>query len=243
MRSATTTLCLLLLPLSAGCTFFRETLPGVLADVTEPLFGQKQVLAFESRDAETLSTPAFASLDATLPDTLIPRVFVVVSTAKMEAAVQQLSAKHEKLQVHLEDAPRLVRERVAALAAARNWDPVANEAVEAAANTLGIRSLADAMQLPEQRRAIGEQLGKQRKEAIGQVLFAEVEFGKSETNNHKGQFRMTLRLQSLSDEAQWTAESRCDKDLPLRGLFNDFAPLLNGVKIGSGVAQSLGAPR
>ncbi|MBL8732094.1 MAG: hypothetical protein JNN13_06965 [Planctomycetes bacterium] len=212
-----------------SCLGACSTLQNLYHDTKTLVLGEKQVVQFAPVDATALTDAAFTRLDEQVPDSCTPSVFVVVNTHKLDAAIEQLSGE-ERLQVDFSAAKALVREAVARNALAKGWSPPPNDAVEAAARSLGIARVEDIIELPAVRMQLGEQIGKERSLIVDHLLYVDVEFGRSDGDPNKGQFRLTLEMRSVSSDDGWTSESRLDKDLPTRGAVGHIQDWTQGLQ-------------
>lgn len=211
---ATVLLCSLL----GSCTFLRENVEPAFNEVKYALFGTKQTILLEPGEAKQLADAAFAALDAQIPDTVTPETFVIVDATALQGAIERLSGKKEKLEVHFENAPHLLQTEIGRLAAERGWAPIANEAIEAAARHCGHQDIAAALFTPDSRQQLAEALGKTRSGVAQQILYADLIFFADEEHGARAHFRLTLRCSSVAGQEQWIAEHTIDKTLPFRGL-------------------------
>jgi len=223
---ATVLLCSLL----GSCTFLRENVEPAFNEVKYALFGTKQTIQLEPQEAKQLADAAFAALDAQIPDTVTPETFVVVDATALQGAIEFLSSKQEKLEVHFENAPQLLQTEIARLAAERGWAPIANEAIEAAARQCGHQDIAAALFTPDSRQQLAEALGKTRSGVAQQILYADLIFFGDAEHGARAHFRLTLRCASVAGQEQWIAEHTIDKSLPFRGVLSHLQDWLDGGK-------------
>lgn len=208
----------LLVSVLAACASGREAVDDAGREFEKTAFGEAPVLALTPVEAKALVEPAFASLDADIPDHVIPHVFICVDTVGMETAAMQLSRRNEQLYVQLMDAPRLVQQQLTGMAGKHGWKRVENSTVAAAMRKAQLDQIEDALFLPENRRALREALGLGRRDPVDHVLFATVTIGPSRRDPDMAEYELDLRVLPLVDGDNWTATSTIDKRLPSRGL-------------------------
>lgn len=227
--------------LLGSCTFLREHVAPALNEVRYALFGTKQTIQLEPGEARQLADAAFMALDAQIPDTVTPETFVVVDATALQGAIEFLSSRKERLEVHFEEAPHLLRSEIARLAAERGWAPITNEAIEAAARHCGHTDIATALFEPDSRQQLAEALGKTRAGVAQQILYASLVFFGDQEHGARAHFRLTLRCSSVSGHDAWVAEHTIDKPLPFRGVLNHMQEWIDGGKQAGEIAANAGA--
>lgn len=229
----------LLCSMLASCTFVRETVEPAMHEVTYLVFGTKQTIQLEPEEAKQLAEAAFEKLDAQIPDNVTPETFVVVDATALRGPIDFLDGQKEKLEVHLEDAPDLLKNEINRLAAEKGWAPITNAAVEAAARQCGYTDVAAALYASESRKELAAQLGKERSGVAQQVLYADLLFFQDAQHGARAQLRLTLRCASVSGRDEWLADHTIDKSLPFRGLLNGLKEWAETARCGADSVQDV----
>lgn len=210
---------LLLLACSlAACAAMNQTIDDAGRRVDTTLNGESPVLALSPAEARQLVESALGDIDRDIPDSVVPRVFLCVDTAGMDAAAMALSKPGDLLYIRLEDAPRLVQQEIARQSAACGWHRIETSAVAAAMRKARIDRIEDALFLPENRRALRQALGTGRSDPVEHVVYASLFLAPSSRSEHKAEFQLDLQVVPLTDGGSWAAQSVLEKDLPQRGL-------------------------
>lgn len=202
----------------AACASMNQAIDDAGRQVDTTLNGESPVLALSPAEARQLVASAFGDIDRDIPDSVVPRVFLCVDTAGMDAAAMALSKPGDLLYVQLEDAPRLVQQELARQASACGWHKIENSAVAAAMRKARLDRVEDALFLPENRRALRQALGTGRSDPVDHVVYANLFLAPSRSDAHKAEFQLDLQIVPLVDGDSWSAQSVIEKKLPQRGL-------------------------